>query len=269
MSIQKVLDKVAQTRRRLGKKIVVMPAYNAATTLEATVREIPPGCVDEIILVDDASQDNTVDIGRSLGLTVVAHAATKGYGANQKTCYRIALEHGAEAVAMIHPDYQYDGYLVKAAFELLESGVCDVLLGNRIRSRWDALSCGMPLYKYFANRALTLLENCTLGQNLGDFHSGFRAYVREVLDTIPYEENSDDFVFDTEFLAQAAYFGFRIADMPVPCRYFADASSINFQRSIKYGCGTVVVMAQYLLSRVGIGRHRRFKRRGDTKLRRL
>jgi glycosyltransferase involved in cell wall biosynthesis len=264
MSFQKVVAEAAGDRRRFAKKIIVMPAYNAAATLEATVRDIPPNCVSEIILVDDASRDDTVAVARSLGLTVAQHSATKGYGANQKTCYRIALESGADAVVMIHPDYQYDGYLAQPAFELLESGACDIVLGNRIRSRRDALSSGMPPYKYVANRALTLLENLALGQNLGDFHSGFRAYVREVLETVPYEENSDDFVFDTEFLAQAVYFGFRIGDMAIPCRYFPEASSINFLRSVKYGCQTVGVMAQYLLARARIARPWRRRRRSNS-----
>jgi glycosyltransferase involved in cell wall biosynthesis len=240
--------------RRFSKRIVVLPAYNAATTLEATVRDIPPGAVDDILLVDDRSRDDTVAIARRLGLTVFEHAANAGYGANQKTCYREALARGADLVIMLHPDYQYDARLIPHFTGILETGVCDVMLGNRVRTRREALSSGMPVWKYLSNRALTLLENLVLGQNLGDFHSGFRMYTREVLDTIPWERNSDDFVFDSQFLAQAAHFGFRLGDAPMPCRYFEEASSINFGRSVAYGLSTLGVLGRFTLQRAGIGR---------------
>lgn len=236
------------------KTIAVMPAYNAAATLRQTVADIPQGAVDEIILVDDASRDDTVQIARQLGLTVIAHEHNLGYGGNQKTCYRHALDAGADFVVMIHPDYQYDSRVVQVAVDILRLGICDVVLGSRIRTRREALEGGMPLYKYLANRFLTITENMLLGQNLGDFHSGFRAYRRSVLETIPYESNSNDFVFDSQFLAQAVYFGFKLGDIPVPVRYFAEASSINFRRSLKYGLATLNVLAQFWSHRLHLRR---------------
>lgn len=235
------------------KVIVVMPAYNAALTLEKTLRDIPPGTVDEIILTDDASKDNTVEVAKKLGLTVFEHKANTGYGGNQKTCYKAALERGADAVVMIHPDYQYDSRIIPFALGFLATGICDVVMGSRIRTRKETLEGGMPIYKYISNRILTIFENFALGQNLGDFHSGFRAYTRTVLETIPYETNSNDFVFDTEFLAQAVYWNFRIGDVPIPTRYFAEASSINFVRSTKYGILTLWVMIKFLLQKWGLG----------------
>ena len=239
--------------------IAVMPAYNAASTLERTLRDIPAGSVDQIILVDDCSRDNTVQIAESLGLTVIRHEKNTGYGGNQKTCYTRALEAGADIVVMIHPDYQYDSRVIPVAAELIRIGNCDVILGSRIRTRAEALKGGMPGWKYIANRCLTITENVLLGQNLGDFHSGFRAYSKEVLQTIPWQHNSDDFVFDTQFLAQAVSFGFRLGDIPVPVRYFAEASSINFRRSTRYGLLTLWVMVQFWLHRLGICRSRLFK----------
>jgi len=232
--------------------IVVMPAYNAEATLERTWRDLPRDAVDEIILVDDASRDRTVEIARRLGLTVIQHSENRGYGANQKTCYRVALERPADIVAMIHPDYQYDARLLPLLSGFIDLGICDVVLGSRIRSRREALGGGMPLWKYLANRLLTMVENFILGQNLGDFHSGFRVYARRVLESVPFEANSDDFVFDSELLAQAAYFGFRIGDVPVPARYFAESSSINFRRSVIYGLGTLGVLVRYLAHRTGL-----------------
>ncbi len=243
------------------KVIAVMPAYNAATTLEATLRDIPAGSVNEIILVDDASTDNTAALARSFNISVICHITNRGYGANQKSCYDAALERGADAVIMIHPDYQYDPRVIPYAIGFLETDICDVILGCRIRTRREALDCGMPLYKYISNRFLTIVENVVLGQNLGDFHSGFRIYKREVLESIPYQSNSDDFVFDSEFLAQAVYFNFRIGDVPIPTRYFKEASSINLQRSIKYGLETLFVLAKYVLMRIGGFRSRLFMRR--------
>ncbi len=231
------------------KVVVVMPAYNAARTLERTVADIPPGSVDEIILVDDGSADETVAIARRLGLTVRQHPVNKGYGANQKTCYRVALESGAGVVVMIHPDYQYDARLIPFMAGLITSGVCDVILGNRIRSRHEALAGGMPAWKYIANRFLTVIENLATGQNLGEWHSGLRAYSREVLETVPWESHSDDFVFDCQFLLAASGLGFRLGDIPAPARYFEEASSINFTRSVRYGLTSLYYLARSMVSR--------------------
>jgi len=239
-----------------------MPAYNAARTIARTVADIPANAVDEIILVDDCSKDDSVCVARNLGLRVIARERNGGYGANQKTCYTAALQRGADYVVMIHPDYQYDSRVVGAAIEFLKLGICDVVMGSRIRTRREALEGGMPRWKYVANRVLTTTENIALGQNLGDFHSGFRAYTRKVLETIPWENNSDDFVFDSQLLAQAVHFGFKIGDVPVPVRYFDEASSINFRRSVKYGLSTLGVLGEFYLHRMGIRRSRRFERRG-------
>ncbi len=236
------------------KIIAVLPAYNAEKTLEKTVRDIPPGVVDEIILVDDASQDGTAELSRRLGLVTIVHERNRGYGGNQKTCYAEALRRGADIVVMIHPDYQYDARLAPFMTGLIAAGVCDVVCGNRIRTRAEALAGGMPFYKYFFNRALTLMENFLTGQNLGEWHSGLRAYSRKVLETIPWERNSDDFVFDQQFLLQAAACGFRMGDIPVAARYFPEASSINFKRSVVYGLSTLVILAQHFLQRLGLAR---------------
>ena len=241
--------------------IVVMPAYNAETTLERTVADIPEGSVDEVILVDDCSRDGTVALARKLGLTVVEHENNIGYGGNQKTCYRLALERGADVVIMVHPDYQYDSRVVPVLVGLLSTNHCDVILGNRIRTRAEALQGGMPAYKYLANRALTIIENVWLGQNLGEFHSGMRGYRREVLETIPWERNSDDFVFDSQFLVQAVHFGFRIGDVPVPVRYMKEASSINFLRSTTYGLQTLATLAGWTMHRIGLARSPLFQPR--------
>jgi glycosyltransferase involved in cell wall biosynthesis len=216
--------------------------------------------VDEIILVDDCSRDNTVDVAERLGLTVIRHERNLGYGGNQKTCYRQALDSGADYIVMIHPDYQYDSRLIPVAVEILRLGICDVVIGSRIRTRSEALAGGMPVWKYVANRCLTLVENIALGQNLGDFHSGFRAYHRRVLETIPYARNSDDFVFDSQVLAQAVHFGFNVGDIPVPVRYFDEASSINFRRSVTYGLRTLLVVLQFWLHRCRIWRSSLFER---------
>jgi glycosyltransferase involved in cell wall biosynthesis len=240
--------------RRSSKVIAVMPAYNAAQTLVPTLADMPQGCVDEIILVDDCSKDRTTTVAHELGLTVIEHDRNRGYGANQKTCYREALEKGADIIVMIHPDYQYDSRVIPQAVAFIELGICDVVLGNRIRSRVEAIQGGMPLYKYLSNRILTVIENLALGQNLGDFHSGFRVYRREVLERIPFEKNSDDFVFDTQFLVQAVHMGFCLGDIPVPVRYFDEASSINFRRSSVYGLSTLRTLGSYWLNRLGIRR---------------
>lgn len=236
--------------RRQHKIVVVLPAYNAERTLAATLADIPAGSVDEIILVDDGSSDRTVQVARDMGLTVVEHPENRGYGGNQKTCYRLALEHGADVVVMIHPDYQYDSRAIPVAAGIIELDICDVVLGSRIRSRQEAFAGGMPRYKYIGNRLLTAIENFALGQNLGEFHSGFRVYRRAVLERIPFDNNSNDFVFDTQLLVQAVHFGFRLGDIPVPVRYFPEASSINFRRSVQYGLGTLMVVGAYWLDRL-------------------
>jgi glycosyltransferase involved in cell wall biosynthesis len=247
---------VVEGEEKIGRRriIIVMPAFNAAATLERTFHDIPSGTADEVILVDDGSRDNTVEIARRLGITVIQHEKNEGYGGNQKTCYREALARGADVVVMLHPDFQYDSRLIPYFLGYLEMNICDVMLGNRIRTRQEALRGGMPLYKYLMNRMLTLLENVVLGQNLGDFHSGFRVYRREVLEQIPFERDSNDFAFDSEFLAQAAHFGFRIGDAPVPVRYFSEASSIDFWGSLRYGFKTLGVLGRYLLHKWGIVR---------------
>jgi glycosyltransferase involved in cell wall biosynthesis len=243
-----------QRPERRHKIVAIMPAYNAESTLAATLADIPVGSVDEVLLVDDGSKDRTVQVAREMGLTVIEHTQNLGYGGNQKTCYRWALEHQADVIVMIHPDYQYDSRVIPHAVGLIELGICDIVLGSRIRSRQEALDGGMPFYKYISNRFLTAVENFGLGQNLGDFHSGFRVYRREVLERIPFERNSNDFVFDTQFLVQAVHCGFRLGDVPVPVRYFADASSINFKRSLRYGMSTLATVGEYWLNRLKIRR---------------
>lgn len=234
------------------KVVLVMPAYNAARTLRQTWAEIPPGLVDEHLLCDDASRDGTPELARSLGIRVIEHARNRGYGGNQKTCYREALASGADIVVMLHPDYQYDPRLVPMMLLPLQLGILDVMMGSRVRTRRECMESGMPLYKYLGNRALTLVENIALGQNLGEFHSGFRAYRREVLETLPFERFSDDFVFDSQFLVAAVDAGFRIGEIPVPVRYMPEASSIGFARSVRYGLGTLGAVGQYLLKRAGL-----------------
>jgi glycosyltransferase involved in cell wall biosynthesis len=244
-----------------SKVIVVMPAYHAEKTIKQTVSDIPPGAVDEIIVVDDASHDNTVKVARELGLEVHTHEKNLGYGGNQKTCYQHALEKGADIVVMLHPDYQYDSRLIPNMIKPIEDGLYDVMLGSRIRTRSEALAGGMPLYKYISNRALTLIENIFLGQNLSEFHTGFRAYRRQVLETIPWQNNSNNFVFDTEFLVEAVYFGFRLGETPVPARYFKEASSINFINSSIYGLTTLLTVAKFVLQKMGLGRFRIFAKK--------
>lgn len=240
------------------KVIVVMPAYNAEKTLAKTVKDIPAGVVDEIILVDDASRDNTVSLAKQLGLQVYAHEQNLGYGGNQKTCYHKALELGADIVVMVHPDYQYDSRLVPYIVQPIKDGLYDVMLGSRIRTRTEALAGGMPLYKYISNRALTFVENILLGQNLSEFHTGFRAYSRKVLETLPWLDNSNNFVFDTEFLVEAVYFGFRIGEIPVPARYFKEASSINFLHSCVYGFSTLWAVLKFVMQKAHLGKFKIF-----------
>ncbi len=244
----------AGTRKRV---LVVMPAYNAEKTLEATLADLPPGCCDEILVGDDCSQDGTVELAKRLGLSVLKTARNLGYGGNQKMLYHEALARGADIVVMLHPDYQYDPALVPYFVGFVERGVCDVILGNRIRSRREALRGGMPAWKYLFNRALTIVLNLTYGLNLGEFHSGFRVYRREVLEKVDFDANSDAFGFDAQFLAQAIRHGFTVADAPMPVKYFKEASSIGFLPSVRYGIDNLKAAAQFLLSRIGF-RFRRF-----------
>ena len=234
------------------RTIVVMPAYNAESTLERTFHDLPLDYVDEVIVVDDQSRDQTVAVAERLGLTVFRHEKNLGYGGNQKTCYTRALERGADYVVMIHPDYQYDARILPAALNILQLEICDVVLGNRIRTRSEALQGGMPVAKYFANRGLTMIENLLSGQNLGEWHSGLRAYNRRVLETVPFQRNSDDFVFDSQFLVQCVHMGFKLGDVPVPVRYFDEASSINFRRSTTYALQTLRTFAQWYAHRLGL-----------------
>lgn len=244
-----------------GKKIaVVMPAYNAEKTLAQTVRELPD-IVDIKILVDDGSRDQTVSLARDLGLRVFVHDKNYGYGRNQQTCYREALEAGADVVVMVHPDYQYTPLLVMSLSSMLAYGVYDVALGSRIIGG-GALKGGMPLYKYVANRFLTACQNLFTGAKLSEYHTGFRAFSKEVLTSLPLLENSDDFVFDNEMLAQCIFFGFRIGEVSCPTKYFADASSINFSRSVKYGFGVLATTIKLPLEKVGLAHFRIFNRSG-------
>ena len=234
-----------------GKRVaVVLPAYNAAKTLEATVRELP-GIVDECILVDDHSGDETVELAKRLNLTVVVHEKNRGYGANQKTCYRKALDCGADVVVMVHPDYQYSPLLVTAMASMVAYGVYDLALGSRILGG-GALSGGMPFYKYASNRALTAFQNFLTGAKLSEYHTGFRAFSRELLLALPLEDNSDDFVFDNQVLAQAIFLGARIGEISCPTRYFPEASSINFRRSSIYGLGVLKTSIGFRLARWGL-----------------
>lgn len=244
----------------MGERVVVvMPAYNAAKTLERTYNDLPKDVVDKVILVDDVSQDETVEIARQLGLEVIVHIQNKGYGGNQKTCYIKALEDVADIVVMLHPDYQYDSTLVPELIRPIQEGEADMVLGSRFLTG-GTLAGGMPLYKYVSNRFLTLAENIALGQHLSEFHTGFRAYSRRMLETIPFLLNSDNFVFDTEVIAQAVAFGFRIAEIGVPTRYFEEASSVNFKNSVIYGLSTLATMARYLLAKWDIASYPQFKK---------
>ena len=240
--------------------VIVMPAYFAEKTLIKTYNAIPKELriKKNIILVDDASSDKTVKIANNLGLKVIVHDKNKGYGGNQKTCYREALKLKPDIIVMIHPDYQYDASMTKELVRPLSDGWLDIMLGNRIRTRKETLEGGMPLYKYFFNRLLTFIENIVLGMNLGEYHTGFRAYKIEVLETIPFKNFSDDFVFDQEFLVSARYSGFRIGEISIPVRYFPEASSIDFFRSIKYGTETLLTLLKYILNEFKIYKFKMF-----------
>ncbi len=248
------------------KVAVVLPAYNAALTLSRTIDEIPRTLVDDIILTDDASRDNTAELARALGLHVIRHEANRGYGGNQKTCYRAALDRGADIVVMLHPDYQYTPRLVTAMASMIASGHYDAVLASRILGG-GALSGGMPVYKYVANRALTLAENLALGQKLSEYHTGYRAWSRVVLEKLPLLACSDDFVFDNQMIAQAVHFGFRLGEISCPTRYFAEASSINFRRSVVYGLGVLRTAADFRLHRLGLRQSRLFPADGSHRLR--
>ena len=236
----------------LGQRIaVVSPAYNAARTLSRTVEEIDREIVDDLILTDDASGDDTVKLAQSLGLYTIKHAQNRGYGANQKTCYAAALERDADIVVMLHPDYQYSPRLVPAMASMIVSGHYDAVLGSRILSG-GALKGGMPIWKYVANRGLTLIENILLGQKLSEYHTGYRAWSRTVLERLPLDRCSDDFVFDNQMVAMAVHAGFRFGEFSGPTRYFKEASSINFQRSVVYGFGVLNTALRFRLDRFGV-----------------
>jgi glycosyltransferase involved in cell wall biosynthesis len=246
-----------------GKRVaVVMPAYNAELTLEKTVREIPD-LVDIRILVDDYSKDKTVELAKRLGLLVFVHDKNYGYGRNQQTCYREALAAGADVVIMVHPDYQYTPLLITAMSSMVAYDVYDVVLGSRIIGG-QALRGGMPLYKYISNRFLTAFENLFLGVKLSEYHTGYRAFSREVLTRLPLGENSDDFVFDNQMLAQCVYFGFRIGEVSCPTKYFEEASSINFRRSVEYGFGVLATSFQFALQSAGVVHNAIFNEKGKT-----
>jgi len=246
-----------------GKRIaVVMPAFNAERTLEQTVRGLPD-TVDIRILVDDSSNDRTAALSRQLGVRTFIHDANYGYGRNQQTCYREALAAGADIVVMVHPDYQYTPALVAAIASMVASGVYEMALGSRILGA-GALKGGMPLYKYVANRLLTAFQNLFLGVKLSEYHTGFRAFSRNLLDTLPLLENSDDFVFDNQMIAQAVMFGFPIGEISCPTRYFKEASSINFRRSVKYGLGVLATTATFVAHKMGLIHSPLFKATGRT-----
>ena len=235
-----------------GKKVVVvMPAYNAEKTLEKTYSEIPFEIVDDVILVDDASHDRTPEVSRRMGIHTIIHEENLGYGGNQKSCYRAALKLGADIVIMVHPDYQYTPKLVPAMASMIAYGEFDAVLASRILGT-GAIEGGMPIYKYIANRFLTLFENLMLGHKLSEYHTGYRAFTREILERLPLEQNSNDFVFDNQMLAQIVWFGYRIGELTCPTKYFEDASSINFRRSVAYGVGVLKTSVQFRLQKWGL-----------------
>ncbi|MCX6351634.1 MAG: glycosyltransferase family 2 protein [Bacteroidetes bacterium] len=245
-----------------GKKIVVvLPAYNAALTLEQTYQEIPFDIVDEVILVDDASPDNTLEVGKRLGIKyIIRHENNLGYGGNQKTCYNKALEIGGDIVIMLHPDYQYTPLLIPSIANIIASGLFPVVFASRILGK-GALKGGMPMYKYIANRFLTLSQNILMNQKLSEYHTGYRAYSKEVLEAINYNQNSNDFVFDNEITAQVFFAGFEIAEVTCPTKYFEEASSINFSRSVTYGLGVLNVSFKYFLQKAGLAKYSLFKKK--------
>jgi glycosyltransferase involved in cell wall biosynthesis len=237
--------------------VVVMPAYNAARTLRQTYEELPLDIVDEVLLVDDSSSDETVTLARELNVTTFQHKKNLGYGRNQKTCYREALKRGADIMIMLHPDYQYSPKLVISLAGMIASGHYDVALGSRILGV-GALEGGMPRYKYVSNRFLTAVQNLLLGYKLSEYHTGFRVFSRHVLESLPIEEDSDDFLFDNEMLAQAIYFNYQIGEISCPTKYFPEASSISFKRSVKYGLGVLWTSLKFRMQKMGMGRFRIF-----------
>ncbi len=242
------------------KVVVVLPAYNAAPTLEITYNEIPMDIVDDVILVDDASKDNTSELAKKIGIKhVIRHEKNKGYGGNQKTCYDKALELGADIVIMLHPDYQYTPKLIPAMTSIIGNDLYHVVFGSRILGK-GALKGGMPMYKYIANRFLTLTQNILMGQKLSEYHTGYRAFSRKVLESVKYHNNSDDFVFDNQMIAQICYEGFEIAEVTCPTKYFEEASSINFRRSTIYGLGVLSVSFGYFFEKIGIGKRKIYKK---------
>lgn len=244
-----------------GQKIViVMPAYNAEKTLRATYDSMPHDLIHRVIVVDDASSDHTADVARELGLYTIVHDSNKGYGGNQKTCYTAALEEGADIVVMLHPDYQYEPRLIEAMAAMIASGVYDAVLGSRILAQ-SSLDGGMPLYKFLANRFLTFVQNILIGQKLSEYHTGYRAFSRKVLETLPLEKNSDDFIFDNQMLVQAVYSGFKIGEISCPTKYFPEASSINFSRSVEYGLGVLKCSMQFFLQKRGWADYSLFRKK--------
>ena len=244
------------------KIVVVLPAYNAAKTLESTFRSIPHGSYHDILLVDDASNDRTARIAKKLGIKTFIHRKNRGYGANQKTCYKQALKLGADIIVMLHPDYQYSPNLIVSLAGMIAYGEYDLALGSRILGV-GALKGGMPLYKYISNRFLTLVQNILLNYKLSEYHTGYRAFARKVLEDLPLEDNSDDFIFDNEILAQAVYFKYRIGEVSCPTRYFAEASSINFNRSVKYGLGVLATSIKFRLQKMKLGKFKIFDSAGS------
>jgi glycosyltransferase involved in cell wall biosynthesis len=247
--------------------VVVMPAYNAARTLEKTYGDLPRDQISEVILVDDSSADNTVEVAQRLGIKSFVHVQNRGYGGNQKTCYTEALKDGADIVVMLHPDNQYDATRIPLMIAPIAEGRADMVLGSRLLGGTAAtLEGGMPVWKFVSNRFLTIVENAAFGTHLSEMHTGYRAYSRRLLETIPFMLNSEDFVFDTQVIAQTVACGFRIVEVPVPTRYFPEASSVNFRRSVVYGLATLGVARRYVLHRLGIRRYRQFRPRSSGAL---
>ena len=245
-----------------GKKVcVVMPAYNAEKTLQKTYDEIPKDIVDEIILTDDASRDKTVKVAEGLGIKTFVHIQNKGYGANQKTCYKAALDAGSDITIMLHPDYQYTPKLITPMASMIAEGVFDAVIGSRILGN-KAMRGGMPFYKYVSNRFLTLAENAIINQKLSEYHTGYRAFSKKVLETIPLMENSDDFIFDNQMLCQTLYFGFEVGEVSCPALYFDDASLISFSRSLTYGIGVLKTALKYAIAKRGMGHFKIFNPNG-------
>ena len=256
-------NKTQKKRPMINSKrvCVVMPSYNAEKTLQKTYDEIPKNIVDEIILTDDASKDRTVEVAKSLGIKTFVHNQNRGYGGNQKTCYKAALDLDADITIMLHPDYQYTPKLITAMASMIAEGVFDAVIGSRILGN-KAMKGGMPIYKYVSNRLLTLIENTIIQQKLSEYHTGYRAFSRKVLETIPLLDNSDDFVFDNQMLCQILYFGFEVGEVSCPALYFDDASSISFSRSVSYGLGVLQTSLKYAMAKRGIGHFKIFNPNG-------